>query len=98
MLSASLLRIYRFNQKYINNYIKYNVSSVTHKNTNNNIYKNTTHISQTTPSKKNKVFISGTLKYDIHNETDYLTIQSIKHSYDNTIEYDVVNKRFYIEY
>jgi hypothetical protein len=98
MLSASLLRIYRFNKRYINNYIKYNVSNVTHKNTNNKCPNNTTHISHSTPSKKSKVFISGTLKYDIHNETDYLTIQSIKHSYDNTIEYDIVNKRFYIEY
>jgi hypothetical protein len=48
--------------------------------------------------KKEKMFISGTLKYDIRNEDDYFTIQSIKHSYDNAIEYDDVNKRFYIEY
>lgn len=45
----------------------------------------------------NKMFISGTLNYDITNEDDYLTIQSIKHSYDNTIEYDVINKRFYMK-
>lgn len=47
---------------------------------------------------KERAYISGTLKYNVENDDDYHTIQSIKQSYNNTIEYDNVAKRFYIEY
>lgn len=46
---------------------------------------------------KEKIYISGTLNYDMQNDADYNKVQYIKQVYDNTIYYDNTVKRFYIE-